>query len=166
MDHDLVAYAYVEAPFDTITALLAGDPTAVLQRATTEAASAAKPLARTMGVELAGHAVAETVTVMPGRFRPTGLTTCTMTLTWEVPSGRLLFPHLTAELEVCAVVLDPPLVQVTVRATYEPPAAVLQAGADRMMLKHLAEATLHRFVHEVADGIRRHDEARSAGALR
>jgi len=161
MDHDLVAYAYVDVPFHAVSQLLATDPTAVLQPATAEAAGAAKPLAHAMGVELAGHAVAETVSVVPGAFRPTGLTSCTLDLSWAVPSGELLFPHLTAELEVCAVVLDPPLVQVTVHATYVPPAAVLHAGADRIMLRRLAEATLHRFVHEAADGLRRQCEAKA-----
>jgi len=80
-------------------------------------------------------------------------------LRWHAETGRLLFPALAADLEVSAVVLDPPLTQLTVTGSYQPPLGILGAGADRLLLHRLAEATVHRFTHEVADELRRRVEA-------
>jgi hypothetical protein len=109
-----------------------------------------------MGLEVDGYAIAAQIDPEVGPFRPVGLTSCLIDITWRVPPGRvLLFPHLRATVELSALLLDPPVTQVTVRAEYEPPEEVLRAGADRMMLDRLAEATLHRFTNALCDALRR-----------
>lgn len=155
MDRHLHCYAYVEAPFDLVARLLAEDATAVLQDATEDAAEQAGTLSRTLSVEVAGFEVGRDVVIEVGDFEPRGITNNVVPLRWHAERGRLLFPALTADLEVAALAFDPPLTQLTVSGSYAPPLGALGMGADRLVLHRLAEATVHRFTHEVADRLRR-----------
>jgi len=159
VSRDLHVYAYVEAPFDLCTKLLAENATRVFQQATDESAVQARVLSRTLEVEVGGFAVSRNVVIEVGEFEPRHMTACVVPLRWHAESGRLLYPELKAELEVAALVFDPPLTQLTLQGTYEPPLGALGAGADKLALGRLAEATVHRFVHEVADQLRRLVEA-------
>ena len=156
---ELHVYAYVEAPFDLCTRLLAENATRVFQRATDDAREQASVLSRTLEVEVGGFSVCRDVVIEVGEFEPRRLTSAVVPLRWHAESGRLLFPELIAELEVAALVLDPPLTQLTLNGTYEPPLGAVGAGADRLALGRLAEATVHRLVNEVADELRRLVEA-------
>jgi hypothetical protein len=159
VSRELHAYAYVEAPFDLCIRLLAENATRVLQQATDESAEQARVLSRPLAVEVGGFSVSHEAVIEVGEFEPRQLTSAVVPLRWQAETGRLLFPTMEAELEVSALVFDPPLTQVTLRGTYEPPMGAIGAGADRLALGKLAEATVHRFVHEVADQLRRLVEA-------
>jgi hypothetical protein len=155
VERPLYYYAYVEAPFDLITRLLAEDTLAVLQRATDDAREQANTLSRSLEVEVGSFAVSRTVVIEVGEFEPREVTRSVVPLRWQAERHGVLFPTLTADLEVSAVTFDPPLTQLTVNGAYEPPLGVLGAGADRLVLHRLAEATMHRFTNEVADQLRR-----------
>jgi hypothetical protein len=155
MERALHCYAYVEAPWDQVSRLLAEDSRSVLQHATIDAADQAEEMTRTLKLEVGGFTVSKEVTIEVGTFVPRDLTRSVVPLRWHAERGRLLFPELAADLEVASVSLDPPLTQLTVVGSYEPPLGLLGAGADRFMLHRLAEATIHRFIHEVADELRR-----------
>lgn len=160
MERTLHCYAYVEARFDIVAHVLAEDPVRVLQTATDESVEQAGSLSRTLSVAVGGFEVAKDVHIEVGGFEPRAVTRNVVPLRWHAESGRLLFPELTAELEICAITFDPPLTQLTVTGSYEPPMGLLGAGADRLVLHRLAEATLHRFTSEAADQLRRAVEAR------
>lgn len=155
MARQLHCYAYVEAPWDQISRLLAEDSSSVLQHATSDAASQAGQLSRTLKLEVAGFELARDVTIEVGQFSPRELTRSVVPLRWHAEHGRMLFPYLAADLEVFALSLDPPLTQLTITGSYEPPLGLLGAGVDRLLLHRLAEATIHRFTHEIADELRR-----------
>ena len=159
MTRELHAYAYVEAPFDLVTRLLADDARGVLQRATDDAADHAGLLSRPLELNVGGFSVSRDVEIQVGEFVPRSVTRSVVPLSWRASGKGLLFPELSAELEVAAVSFDPPLTQVTLNGTYEPPLGAVGAGADRVLLGRLAEATVHRFIHEVADALRRKVEA-------
>lgn len=162
VERTLHVYAYVEAPFDDVSHLLAADAAGVLQQATDESAEQAGTLSRKLRVAVGGFDVSNDVRIEVGDFEPRAVTRSVVPLRWHAEKGRLLFPQLTAELEVAAIVFDPPLTQLTVSGTYEPPLGALGAGADKLLLHRLAEATLHRFTHEVADELRRRLERDAA----
>jgi hypothetical protein len=159
VERALHCYAYLEAPFDLLSRLLAEDAASVLQHATDDAAEQAGHLSRRLRVEVAGFEVGRDVSIEVGAFEPREVTRSIVPLRWHAERGRLLFPELRADLEIGAVVIDPPLTQITVRGSYEPPLGLLGAGADRMLLHRLAEATVHRFTHDVADQLRQRMEA-------
>jgi len=158
VSRELYCYAYVEAPFELVTRLLAEDAAAVLQGATDDAADQADQLSHPLRVNVGGFGVSKDVEIELGRFEPREVTRSVVPLAWRASGSALLFPELRAELEVAAVSFDPPLTQVSVRGSYEPPLGAVGAGADRVLLGRLAEATLHRFTHEVADALRRKAE--------
>lgn len=159
-EEGLGAYAYVEAPFDACLRLVVDAPGTVLEPATREAAEVARELVRALGLEHCGHAIGDDVVVEIGALDPTGLTSGAVPLRWHSTSDKpLLFPHLTARLELAAVVLDPPLTEVRVTAAYEPPPAVLDAGAERLALRRLADAALLRLTDEIAATLRRRHDA-------
>lgn len=162
MARELHCYAYVEAPFDLVTRLLAEDARGVLQHATDDAADQAGTLSHRLKVEVGGFEVGKDVVIEVGDFDPRGVARSVVPLSWHAEKGRLLFPEMRAELEVAAVTFDPPLTQVTLSGSYEPPLGAVGAGADRVLLHRLADATAHRLVHEVADSLRRKVEALSA----
>jgi hypothetical protein len=155
VERTLYCYAYVEATFDDVSHVLAEDAAQILQHATDESAEQAETLTRTLTVEVAGVEVTHDVRIEVGRFEPRAVTRSVVPLRWEAEKGKLLFPTLTAELEVAAIVFEPPLTQISVTGTYEPPLGALGVGVDKLVLHRVAEATLHRFTHEVADELRR-----------
>jgi hypothetical protein len=159
MERPLHCYAYVEAPFDLVTRLLAEDAAGVLQRATEDAADQAGTLSRTLSIEVAGFEVGRDVVIEVGAFQPREVVRSVVPLRWRAERSRLLFPELAADLEVTALSFEPPLTQLTVSGSYEPPLGLLGAGVDRLVLHRLAEAAVHRFTHEVADELRRRVEA-------
>jgi hypothetical protein len=159
VERALYCYAYIEAPFDLVSRLLAEHAPTLLQHATDDAAQQAGTLSRTLKVSVGGFEVGRDVVIQVGEFEPREVTRSVVPLRWHAESGRLLFPSLAADLEVSALTVDPPLTQISVSGTYEPPLGLLGAGADRLVLHRLAEATMHRFTHEVADEVRRQVEA-------
>lgn len=151
---ELHAYAYVDVPFDLASRLLAENAKAVLQRATDDVAEEAGNLSHTLQVNVGGFEVSKDVEVLVGEFEPAKLMRSTVPLKWRAEHGRLLFPTLSADLSVIAISLEPALTQVSLDGTYEPPLGAVGAGADRLVLHRLADATVYRFVHDVAMALR------------
>lgn len=154
MSRQLRAYAYVDVPFDLASRLFAENAQAVLQHATDDVAEEAGNLSRTLRVNVGGFDVAKDVEVRVGEFDPAQLTRSSVPITWRAERGRLLFPTLEARLDIVAISLDPALTMVELSGTYDPPMGAIGAGADRLLLHRLAEATVYRFVHDIAMGLR------------
>jgi hypothetical protein len=159
VDRPLHCYAYVEAPFDVVSRVLASDAAGVLQHATDDAAEQTDVLTHSLSVDVAGVELSREVRIEVGDFAPVGVARATVPLRWEATAARPVFPHVDAELEVAAVTFEPPLTQVTLQGTYVPPLGVLGAGVDALVLHRIADAAIHRFTHELADAIRRAVEA-------
>jgi hypothetical protein len=154
MTRDLHAYAYVDVPFDLASRLFAENAEAVLKHATDDVAEEAGKLSRTLKVNVGGFDVAKDVEVLIGEFEPAQMTRSSVPIEWHAENGRLLFPTLKARLDIVAVSLDPPLTQIELTGTYDPPGGAIGAGADRLLLHRLAEATVYRFVHDIAMELR------------
>ena len=159
MERPLHCYAYVEARYDLVSRVLADRTVEVLQEATQHAAEQAGELSRTLSVEVGGFRISRDVAIDVGAFEPRGVRSSVVPLRWSAENHGLLFPTLSAELEIAAVTATPPLTQVTVDGAYVPPLGVVGAGADRLVLHRVAEATLHRFTNDVAAQLRRLVEA-------
>lgn len=154
MSSELHAYAYVDVPFDLASRLFAENAEAVLQHATDDVAEEAGKLSRTLRVNVGGFDVSKDVTVVVGEFEPAQMTRSSVPIRWEAERGRLLFPTLEARLDIVALSLDPPLTMIELNGTYEPPMGAIGAGADKLLLHRMAEATIYRFVHDIAMELR------------
>ena len=155
MERPLHCYAYLHARFDLVSRVLAYRTADVLQHATENAAEQAGELSRTLSVEVGGFRISRDVAIEIGEFEPRGVMSSVVPLRWRAESSGLLFPTLSAELEIAALTTDPPLTQLTVDGSYVPPLGVVGAGADRLLLHRVAEATLHRFTNDVAEQLDR-----------
>lgn len=151
MTRPLYAYAYAKVDFDDAIAMLAEDPEGLLQSATETSMAHADEVVSNLHVEIGGFDLGRDVVVHLGSFDPVEQLRAVLPLHWKAASGHVLFPTVDATLEVTALSLRPPMVQVTLAGSYEPPLGPLGRALDRTVVHRLAEAVIHRFVHDVTD---------------
>ena len=147
----LYAYAYADVPYDDAIAMLAEDPEGLLQSATDSSMLHADHVVSNLHVDVGGFELSRDVVVELGDFKPVEQLRGVLPITWRAAEGHVLFPTVDATLEVAAMSLHPPMVQVTLAGSYEPPLGPLGRVVDRTITRRLAEAVIHRFVHDVAD---------------
>lgn len=150
MDRPLYVYTYAEVPYDDAVTLLAEDPEGLLQTATEVSSALGGDLVGNLHVDVAGFELGRDVVIELGEFHADDDLRGTLPVKWRAAKGHLLFPTMNATLEVSALSLHPPLVQVTLAGTYAPPLGSVGALFDQMFDRRLAEAVVHRFVGEVA----------------
>jgi hypothetical protein len=73
---------------------------------------------------------------------------CVLPIHWWAPGATRLFPRLEGDLEVAPV--GEGTTQITLMGRYDPPLAAIGRGADRMLLHHIAEASIRSFLAKVA----------------
>lgn len=154
MDRPLYHYEYVHEPFDDIIALLADRATAVLQPATDAATEHAREVATTLRVPIGRFEIGRDVRIEVGDFVPQRLRSGYVPISWRAKQSAAMFPSVRAKLEVAALSLDPPVTQVSLVGSYEPPFGRIGVAADDLLGHRVAEATVHRFVADVVRRIR------------
>lgn len=160
MNRELHCYEYVNRPFDSISTALAVDAVGVFQRATQAAAGRAETIVSNLKVSIAGLEIGTNVVIRvvdvsrnveaPGHLAPTAMR---LRLAWQAETNRGLFPAMQATLYVYP--LSATETQLDLRGTYEPPGGLLGDAADRLVGHRIAEASVHRFLEEVASWLGR-----------
>jgi hypothetical protein len=150
MDRPLYVYTYADVPYDDAVTLLSEDPEGLLQKATDVSSAHGGDLVGNLHVDVGGFELGRDVVIELGEFTAEDDLRGTLPVKWRAAKGHLLFPTMNATLEVSALSLHPPLVQVTLAGTYAPPLGSVGALLDQMFDRRLAEAVVHRFVGEVA----------------
>lgn len=150
MDRPLYAYTYADVAYDDAIALLAEDPEGVLQSATEASVEHADDVVARLELGVGGFEVGRDVVVHLGTFDPVEQLRGVLPLHWEAAQGHVLFPTVDATLEVAAMSLHPPMVQVTLTGNYHPPMGLVGRAIDRVAHR-AAEAVIHRFVRDVAE---------------
>lgn len=151
VQRQLYLYEYVDAPFDDIAQVLAERGPALFQEATAEAVARADKVRAELVVDLGAFEVGREVEIEVGAFDPIEVMRVKVHLNWKAAEASGLFPALSADLEVAALAFHPPLSQVTIVGHYDPPLGVLGAAGDALFLHRLAEAAMHRFLHDVCE---------------
>jgi hypothetical protein len=146
----LYAYDYADVAYDDAIEVLARDPEALLQDATDLSAAHGEEVVGNLAIDLGGFELGRDVVIELEPFRPVEVLRGVLPLHWRAARGHLLFPTMEGQLEICALSLSPPRVQVTLTGTYEPPFGVAGEVLDRAGPHRVAEAVVHRFVREVA----------------
>ena len=98
----------------------------------------------------ASSAVAKTVEIEVHR-RVRINSSIAVPMTWTATGTPSLFPKLEGDLILAGV--GPHITQVALRGTYTPPLGGVGRALDRMLLHHVAEATVKSFVDRVARGL-------------
>lgn len=155
MDRPIYSYAYAKVDFDDAIALLAGDPERLLQDATMASVAHTERIVATLHADVVGRGVDRDVVIELGEFDPVEILRSVVPVRWKAARGHLWFPTMDASLEVAALSLRPPLVQVTLVGTYRPPLGPLGAVVDVIGAHRIAEATTLAFVNEVASRLER-----------
>jgi hypothetical protein len=158
MNQPIRCYEYVNCSYEKVREVLRRDPLGVFQRATTAAATRARALVSSLHVELGGIEIGTDAVIVVRsvveHLNPVGIHTPCLTigLEWRAAKGAAFFPVMHAELAVYALGKDE--TQLDFAGQYAPPLGVLGDAIDAIVGRRVAQATVHRFVEDVAARLR------------
>jgi hypothetical protein len=152
------SYDYVNHPYAQVREVLVRDALAVFRAATRAASSRANDVASALRVQFAGVAIQKDIVIAikgiterPGPGRGTPVTH--IELEWQAADSPRLFPLMHAELDVYALTAGE--TQLDLSGHYEPPLGALGKVIDAVLGHRIAEASVHQFLVDVADHLRR-----------
>lgn len=151
------AYDYVNHPYETVRDALHDDAKSVFVRATRSAASRADSVAAGLQVRVAGLEVGADIAISVYQVDdvpngPLGGAATRVELEWEAAERPGLFPLMKAHL--WAYALTSTETQLDFDGTYQPPLGLVGAAMDAAIGHRIAEASVHRFVTDVASYLR------------
>jgi hypothetical protein len=152
------SYDYVNHPYDRVRDALKQNAAAVFQSATKAAASRAESVAAELHVDFGGVGVKTDIKILVKGVeeRPAddvANPSTRLLLEWEAATLPRLFPLMQGELSVYP--LTSTETQLDFCGTYEPPFGALGKTMNAIVMHHIAEASVHRFVSDVAGYLRR-----------
>ena len=157
MAKEIRSFDYVNHPYDKVRDALTSDATSVFRSATQAAASRTQSVAAALHVDIAGLKVVKDVdiSVKDVEEDTTGARASPRTrlmIEWAAASSPGLFPLMKAELAVYPLTATE--TQLDFTGGYEPPMGWLGSAVDAVAGHKIAEASVHRFVSQVAEYLR------------
>jgi len=159
MAKEIRCFDYVNHPYERVREILARDALDVFQRATRVAASRADAVASALHVQVGTLEVGAEIAISVKGMKeedPAGRTLAPGTrlhLEWESARSPRLFPLMQAELAFYPLTATE--TQLDFTGHYLPPLGILGSAIDAAIGHRIAEASVHRFVADVADYLRR-----------
>ena len=155
MNESIHCYEYVNRSYEDVSAALTHDAVGIFERATVSATGRAESLVSSLKVSALGLEVGKNVVIRVVQIdrdaHPPGHVASRATrleLEWHAETNAALFPSMRAELLVYP--LSATETQLDMRGTYEPPGGVLGTAADKLVGRRIAQASVHRFLKEIA----------------
>ena len=152
--HPIRCYDYVNHPYEQVRDALSGDATAIFRAATKVAASRAQTVASELRVNIGGIEVGTDISISVKRVeeqhseaRSSPVTH--LQLEWEAAKMPRLFPFMQADLSIYPLTATE--TQLDFSGHYEPPLGKLGDAMDAIAGHRVAEASVHRFLTDVAD---------------
>lgn len=155
MDRPLYAHTDVKVRFDDAIELLVTAPDRLLQDATDSAGAGDEEVLAALHARVAGLQFSRDVVIEVGEPRHVEALRTVLPVRWHAASGEVLFPTVDAQLEIAALSMYPPRVQVTLSGTYDPPFGAAGDVIDRVLVHRLAANVVEDFVAEVAARLER-----------
>jgi hypothetical protein len=154
---EIRCYDYVNHPYERVRDTLKQNAVAVFQSATMAAASRAESVAAELHVDFAGVGVKADIKIVVKGIdeKPADVTSSASTrllLEWEASTLPRLFPLMNGELSIYP--LTGTETQLDFSGTYEPPFGALGKTMNAIAGHRIAEASVHRFVSDVASYLR------------
>lgn len=156
-EREIRCFDYVNHRYESVRDVLMTNATPAFSRATKRAAARANDLASQLHVTIGGLEVGTDVEISvngveerPGRGKQPPVTL--IRFEWRAKRSPQLFPLMHAELSVYPLTVSE--TQLDFSGHYEPPLGVVGRGLDAMLGKRIADASIHRFVTEVAEYLR------------
>ena len=155
---EIRCFDYVNYPYARVRDALAANALEVFRSATQAAASRAHSVASQLRVDIGGIEVGADIEIAVREIeeRPAAATSSPRTclqLEWEAAKRPHLFPFMRAELAIYPLTASE--TQLDFSGCYEPPLGVLGRAMDSIVGHRVAEASVHRFVTDVAAYLRR-----------
>jgi hypothetical protein len=155
---EIRCFDYVNHPYEEVRDALSGDASAIFGAATRVAESRAESVASALRVNIGGLEVGKAIAIairkieeQPGEVLSTPVTR--LQLEWEAAASPRLFPLMKGELAVYPLTATE--TQLDFSGRYEPPLGALGSAMDAVAGHRVAEASVHRFLADVADYLRR-----------
>ena len=156
--HELRCYDYVNRPYVVVRDALRADLGGIFERATKSATGRAHALAANLKVDLGAlevgtDVVIEVLGVEERDEGPAGRTPTTfIDLRWNAARAAALFPSMQAQLIVYPLSRDE--TQIELHGRYVPPLGGVGSALDSLIGHRIADASVHRFVTDVASLLR------------
>lgn len=160
-------FDYVNQPFERVRAALLAEAPNIFSRATSVASARTQRIASALRVNVAGIEIGKEIAIEisgsfdaehPGSGAPRETH---MQLQWRAVGGTSLFPTMRADLALYP--LSSTETQLDLTGSYEPPLGLLGDAIDALVGHRIAEASVHQFIVDVAEQLRR-DFAEAASA--
>jgi hypothetical protein len=154
---EIRTYDYVNHPYERVRDALKQSAVAVFQSATNAAASRAQALAPELHVDFGGIGVTTDIKISVQKVeeKPAQAGSAPSTrllLEWEAANMPSLFPLMKAELAIYP--LTSTETQLDFSGEYEPPFGPLGKTMNAIVLHRVAEASVRRFIDDVAGYLR------------
>lgn len=155
---EIRCYDYVNHPYEKVRDALRQDAINVFQAATKAAASRAQSVAAELHVDLGGIGVKADINISVKRIEEEAGDAASgpairLQLEWEAATAPGLFPFMKADLSVYP--LTSTETQLDFWGLYEPPFGGLGRAMNAVAGHRIAEASVHRFINEVAEYLRK-----------
>ena len=152
-------FDYVNQPYEKVRNVLMNDPAPAFSRATKRAAKRAEVVASQLHVNIGALEVGTDVDIVvnnveetpaSGKGKSTPVTR--IKFEWSAREKPHLFPLMHAELAVYPLTGNE--TQLDFTGQYEPPLGLVGKGLDAVIGNRIADASIHRFVSDVAEHLR------------
>ncbi|HET7506559.1 MAG TPA: hypothetical protein VFK02_36315 [Kofleriaceae bacterium] len=154
--HELRCYDYVNHPYDQVHDALLADALGIFSRATHSAATRVRDLGAELRYRIGALEISTDVEIevveVPGARSPDDRPATRLDLTWRSRRRPGLFPEMAASL--WAYALAPRETQIELVGSYDPPLGLLGEAIDAVAMHRIAEATVQRFVSDLASFLR------------
>jgi hypothetical protein len=154
---EIRCYDYVNHPYARVRDVLMQNAVTVFQSATKNAASRAQSVAAELHIDFGGIGVTTDIkisvkSVAERVSQANSIPTTTLQLEWEAATMPRLFPLMNGELSVYPLTATE--TQLDFSGVYEPPFGAVGKSMDTIVGHRVAEASVHRFVGDVAGYLR------------
>jgi hypothetical protein len=154
---EIRCYDYVNHPYDRVRDALKHDALAVFQSATKAAVSRLESVAAELHVDLGAVGVKKDITIsvknVEEKVDAMSTPSTRLALEWEAASQPAWFPMMKANLSVYP--LTGTETQLDLWGFYEPPFGAVGKTINAVAGHRIAEASVHRFIDDVAAYLRR-----------
>jgi hypothetical protein len=155
---EIHCYDYVNHPYEQVRAALSKNPPAVFQSATKAAASRAQSIASELRIDIRGITIEADIRVSIKNIEVKNHEVMSrpatrLHLEWEAARMPRLFPIMKGNLSIYPITATE--TQLDFNGLYEPPLGPLGKAVNAIVGHRIAEASVHRFVSDVAGYLRK-----------
>ena len=154
---EIRCYDYVNHAYEKVRDILSEATLQVFQTATKGAASRARSVASELRVNIAGIELGTDIAIAVNKVEEQDKAAKSppvtrLQLQWEATRSPRLFPFMRATLSIYPLTATE--TQLDFSGRYDPPLGPIGSAMDALVGHHIAEASVHRFVKDVAEYLR------------